>query len=267
MVANIKSYSWTDFLSSPFRLFSVEGVDGEVVLTFLLILVLCLIFMAKFIKYTLHAVEAARTGRNGSLIVQPPQPSYNRSEEPCPVCFSSINFAIETDCYHLFCGTCILGLIQYARHRKITCPVCRAHVSMLYPVFSVSEYNSERNSDVARTRDNLISEIQEYNHLFSGGSRTIMQTILELPIYIRRIWRSFNNPNDIFVQTQMRTLIYIILFIVILYILFPFDLFPEVYFGILGFLDDFLVLAISVMYLTNFYRSLYFNLEHRNHIG
>lgn len=255
--------SVVSLMESFISIFSIEGVDVDVLVTFIVVFVASLICLFNVVKYMLQALETTRARGNEFLITQPPQPSYNRSEEPCPVCFGIIHFAVETDCYHLFCGTCIQGLLQYSRHRKVTCPVCRAQVSMLYPVFSVIEHNSERSSDIALTRDNLISEIQEYNQLFSGGRRTILQTILELPIYVRRLWRTFNNPNDIFVQTQMRAILYIILILVILYILFPFDLFPEVHFGILGFLDDLLVVAISLLYITNVYRSLYFNLGHQ----
>lgn len=251
-------------LSSIFQVFSIEGMDGEVVVAFLLVLVTSSIAVLKLLSYVKQYLETTTIRENGPLIVEPPQPSYNRSEEPCPVCYSSINFAVETDCYHLFCGTCILGLIQYARHRNISCPVCRAQVHMLYPVFTVGEYNHSRTSDSGLSRDNLISEIQEYNHLFSGGNRTILQTIFELPVYVRRIWRSFNNPNDVLVQNRMKTLLYIMLFFVVLYILFPLDLLPETYFGIVGLIDDFLVLAVSLMYLTSVYRSLFFDMEHRN---
>lgn len=249
--------------SSLIRWLSIEGVDGEVLITFVFIFVASIAFVSKLINYIILWWEATRN-HDDALIQQPPQPSFNRSEEPCPVCFCNISFAIETGCYHLFCGTCILGLIQYARHRNITCPVCRSQVLMLYPVFSNDEYHHERNSSTGRTRENLITEIQEYNHLFSGGNRTLVRTIFELPIYIRRLWRSFNNPNDVLVQNRMKTLLYLILFLVALYILFPFDLFPEVYFGILGFLDDFLVLAMSLLYLTSVYRSLFFDLENHH---
>lgn len=254
----------TKSLSSIFKVFSVEGMDGEVVVAFLLVLVTSIIAVLKLLSYLKQSLVISVRGENGPPLVPPPQPSYNRSEEPCPVCFSSISFAVETDCYHLFCGTCILGLIQYARHRNIMCPVCRAQVLMLYPVFTVEEYNHNSTSDSGLSRDNLISEIQEYNHLFSGGNRTIIQTIFELPIYVRRLWRSFNNPNDVYVQNRMKTLLYIILLLVVLYILFPFDLFPETNFGIVGFIDDVLVLAVSLMYLTSVYRSLFFNLENLN---
>ncbi|XP_054284530.1 E3 ubiquitin-protein ligase RNF170-like [Macrosteles quadrilineatus] len=242
-----------------FDLFSIEGVDGEVVVAFFVIIVTSSVFVFKCMKQLKQTLEENQ--RDASLLVQPPQPSYNRSEEPCPVCFGSINFAVETDCFHLFCGTCLLGLIQYARHRTFNCPVCRTRVAMLYPVFSVDEYGHDRQTDLGHTRDNLISEIQEYNILFSVRNRTLLQTVFELPVFVRRLWRSFNNPNDIVVQNRMKTLLYIIMFAVASYILFPNDLFPEVHFGILGFLDDFLVLTVSLIYLTSVYRSLFFNLE------
>jgi RING finger protein 170 len=245
-------------------LFSIEGVDGEVVLAFFVISVTSIVFVIKLINHLKQSFEESQRERNDGLLVQPPQPSYNRSEEPCPVCYGSISFAVETDCFHLFCGTCMQGLIQYARHRTFNCPVCRAQVAMLYPVFSVDEYGHDRTSDLGRTRDNLISEIQEYNHLFSVRNRTLLQTVFELPIFVRRLWRSFNNPNDIVVQNRMKTLLYIMLFVVASYILFPNDLFPEVHFGILGFLDDFLVLTVSLIYLTSVYRNLFFNLENPN---
>ncbi|KAG8317482.1 E3 ubiquitin-protein ligase RNF170-like [Homalodisca vitripennis] len=261
---DFKSTHYSNAISRTLRIFSIEGVDGEVVVTFLVILLMVIVCLIKIVQYVQQSLET-RTAMEGSLIVQPPQPSYNRSEEPCPICYHGpITFAVETDCYHLFCGTCMLGLIQYARHRNIICPVCRAEVLMLYPVFTGEEYSSERLSNNARTRDSLISEIQEYNRLFSGGNRTLLQTIFELPVFVRRLWRSFNNPDDILVQNRMKTLLYVILLLVALYILFPFDLFPEVYFGLFGFLDDLLVITVSLFYLTSVYRSLFFNLEHND---
>lgn len=52
-----------------------------------------------------------------------------RLSENCPVCLSTVEHAIETNCGHRFCAECML---QYWRHdqwpRPARCPVCRRPV-------------------------------------------------------------------------------------------------------------------------------------------
>uniref|UniRef100_A0A8C3HKW8 RING-type domain-containing protein n=1 Tax=Chrysemys picta bellii TaxID=8478 RepID=A0A8C3HKW8_CHRPI len=75
------------------------------------------------------------------------QPPYH-SDLSCPICLQTATFPVETNCGHLFCGSC---LITYWKHGSwlgaINCPLCRQKVrviSILYISFlTVSELREE----------------------------------------------------------------------------------------------------------------------------
>ena len=46
--------------------------------------------------------------------------------ENCPICLSSLSFAVDTNCSHTFCARCILSYWEHDQWpRAARCPVCR----------------------------------------------------------------------------------------------------------------------------------------------
>ncbi|KFP56172.1 E3 ubiquitin-protein ligase RNF170, partial [Cathartes aura] len=91
------------------------------------------------------------------------QPS-NRSDFRCPICLQTATLPVETNCGHLFCGSC---LITYWKHSPwlaaITCPLCRQKVVLL------DNISCEKQQD--KPSKQIVHDIRDYNKRFSGQPR------------------------------------------------------------------------------------------------
>ncbi|XP_074688006.1 E3 ubiquitin-protein ligase RNF170-like isoform X3 [Strix aluco] len=91
------------------------------------------------------------------------QPS-NHSDFSCPICLQTVTLPVETNCGHLFCGSC---LITYWKHSPwlaaITCPLCRQKVVLLDNV------SCEKQQDEPSKQ--IVHDIRDYNKRFSGQAR------------------------------------------------------------------------------------------------
>ncbi|XP_054575983.1 E3 ubiquitin-protein ligase RNF170 isoform X2 [Eptesicus fuscus] len=88
----------------------------------------------------------------------------------CPVCLHQASFPVETNCGHLFCGTCIIAYWRYGSWLgAISCPICRQTVTLLLPVFG----ENDQSQDVV----SLLQDISDYNRRFSGQPRSGIQDL------------------------------------------------------------------------------------------
>lgn len=96
-----------------------------------------------------------------SLQIQ--QPS-NHSDFSCPICLQTVTLPVETNCGHLFCGSC---LITYWKHSPwlgaIICPLCRQKVVVL------DNISCEKLHD--KPSKQIVHDIRAYNRRFSGQPR------------------------------------------------------------------------------------------------
>lgn len=178
---------------------SFEGVDGEVAATFFLTLVMLFAFLKALLKYLLRfqaeCVESsrARTTDGSVYDVQPIQTTYD-PEEPCPICYEVIVFPVKTNCRHVFCGECMLVLLQSANLKSIVCPMCRLKVRMIQPISSVGQpHIGISNLRVLE----IFEELEDYNVWFSDCNRWFLRNIQKCPAFFRRLRRSLRNL-DIF---------------------------------------------------------------------
>lgn len=179
---------------------SFEGVDGEVAATFFLTLVILFAFLKALLKYLLRfqaeCVESSRVRTtDGSVYdVQPIQTTYD-PEEPCPICYEVIVFPVKTNCRHVFCGECMLVLLQSANLKSIVCPMCRLKVRMIQPISPVGQPHS---GDISNLRVlEIIEELEDYNVWFSDCNLSFLRNIKRCPAFFRRLRRSLRNL-DIF---------------------------------------------------------------------
>lgn len=189
----------SDFLNI-LNVLSFEGVDGEVAATFFLTLVILFAFLKALLKYLLkfqaECVESSRVRTTDGSVndVQPIQTTYD-PEEPCPICYEVIVFPVKTNCRHVFCGECMLVLLQSANLKRIVCPMCRLKVRMIQPISPVGQPHS---GDISNLRVlEIIEELEDYNVWFSDCNLSFLRNIQRCPAFFRRLRRSLRNL-DIF---------------------------------------------------------------------
>ncbi|XP_015705019.1 E3 ubiquitin-protein ligase RNF170 isoform X1 [Coturnix japonica] len=163
----------------------------------------------------------------------------------CPVCLQQATFPIETNCGHLFCGSCIIAYWRYGLWLgAIRCPICRQTVTLFLPLFSEDQQGATQ----------VLQDVNDYNRRFSGQPRSIMERIMDLPTLLRHAFREMFSVGDLFWIFRIR--IFLCLFGAFLYLASPLDFLPEALFGILGFLDDFFVIFLLLIHISIMYREV-----------
>lgn len=173
--------------------------------------------------------------------------------QECPICLGEISLGIETNCGHVFCGNCIVTYTREAQHGPLgtpTCPYCRQRMTLLLPYFT----RDEREQSGSLQRQELMEKIRIHNRLFSDAPRSWMEHINDLPVLTRHLLRYLTSFNSVDIFFRLRLLVFIVL--AFLYFISPLDLIPEGLFGLLGFLDDFMVVGMVLFYSINIYRGL-----------
>jgi len=244
--------------------FNFEGVGDEVIISALLVsfilLVAGFLFIRKKIRVRMvhpeesdnvNSVREAMAGTNSSSPPSAPR-MYDLDQEQCPVCLTNVQFGIETNCGHLFCGQCWLA---YRNHGNflgaVRCAVCRQQVTILFQLFTENELNTAELQEV-ETRNNLQREINYYNRRFSGEPRPYMDYIRDLPTMSRHLWNEFFSVGGLVYMFRIR--IVLCLLAGVIYLVSPLDIIPEAVFGLLGFLDDVFVFLLLAIYLSILYR-------------
>ena len=76
------------------------------------------------------------------------------------------------------------------------------------------------------------SSIKFTSYIIPGEPRSIAEHIADLPMLLRHLWRYFWSGDGIRLLFRLRIVMF--LGMAVFYVLFPFDLLPEVVFGIFG---------------------------------
>lgn len=174
----------------------------------------------------------------------------NHGDLQCPVCLADAQFAVQTNCSHIFCGNCI---ITYWRHGRwlgaVKCPVCRQTVTLLLINFTHEEHNIATEEKRA-----IVDSIYQYNRRFSGEPRSWREHLRDLPTLLRHAFSEFFTVGGLVWMFRLRILV--CFFAALLYFISPFDIIPEAVFGILGLLDDVFVLLLLAIYVALIYRQV-----------
>ena len=88
------------------------------------------------------------------------------------------------------------------------------------------------------------------SYIISGEPRSIAEHIADLPMLLRHLWRYFWSGDGIRLLFRLRIVMF--LGMAVFYVLLPFDLLPEVVFGIFG-RYYFLNLRIFIQYILSNY--------------
>ncbi|XP_069645760.1 E3 ubiquitin-protein ligase RNF170 [Haliaeetus albicilla] len=104
------------------------------------------------------------------------QPS-NHSDFSCPICLQTATLPVQTNCGHVFCGSC---LITYWKHSPwlaaITCPLCRQKVVLLDNIFC------EKQQD--KPSKQIVHDIRDYNKRFSGQPRPFADYLYDMLLFL-----------------------------------------------------------------------------------
>lgn len=233
----------------------IEGVSDQV----LVAVVISFAFIASLIYILLRNAEQNIHPDNQELVrvlreqlqTEQDAPAVVRqqfyTDMSCPICLHQASLPIETNCGHLFCGTCIIAYWRYGSWLgAISCPICRQTVTLLLPVF----VEDNQTQDVLELRQ----DINDYNRRFSGQPRSIMERIMDLPTLLRHAFREMFSVGGLFWMFRIRILL--CLLGAFFYLISPLDFVPEALFGILGFLDDFFVIFLLLIYISIMYREV-----------
>lgn len=128
----------------------------------------------------------------------------------------------------------------------VTAFSCNTQVTLLLTVFG----EDDQSQDVIRLRQ----DVNDYNRRFSGQPRSIMERIMDLPTLLRHAFREVFSVGGLFWMFRIR--IMLCLMGAFFYLISPLDFVPEALFGILGFLDDFFVIFLLLIYISIMYREV-----------
>jgi RING finger protein 170 len=80
-----------------------------------------------------------------------------------------------------------------------------------------------------------------------------MSYLSDLPTILRHLWQElFSERGPLLVR---RLYLGYILLILLVYLLLPFDILPESALGVLGYLDDLVLILLAVVYISFLYRA------------
>ncbi|XP_008107577.1 E3 ubiquitin-protein ligase RNF170 [Anolis carolinensis] len=164
------------------------------------------------------------------------------ADATCPICLQTSTFPVETNCGHLFCGSC---LIEYWKHGSwlgaISCPLCRQKVILLYNI-------SGENQPDKQTKQ-TVYDIRDYNKRFSGQPRPFTDYLYDMPLLLNFAVRGIFTLGGLVWIFFLRVVL--CSFGTILCLTSPFDVMPEPLCGILGAVDDLVVVFLLLICMIN----------------
>lgn len=91
----------------------------------------------------------------------------------------------------------------------------------------------------------MIAKITNYNETYDDN-RPLIRTITEFPATLRRIRRLMATPR--FWALFIRSFHFFrVIMAILVYVIIPYDIIPERLFGLIGLIDDLLILTFFVM--------------------
>lgn len=251
----------------------IEGIDDSVLVIVTVFIIGVLSVMFSFLKNsvlsirqvnpTIHRdavaeIDNLREQRGLSPSAPPEEENHRRRQNvdcQCPICLGDCFLPVETNCGHVYCGNCIVQYWSHAHlniYTKMKCPMCRQDVSVLLPLYSVTQ--QEQYSQEQKT---TFESISSYNRRFSGASRPWLDYLTDIPIILRHVFNELLSMNGLDIWQRLRIIFFFTM--AIFYVFVPLDLIPEAVFGFFGFLDDLLVVVLIFIYICTFFRTVVSN--------
>ncbi|XP_022773547.1 E3 ubiquitin-protein ligase RNF170-like isoform X2 [Durio zibethinus] len=134
----------------------------------------------------------------------------------CSICHGSFNVPCQANCSHWFCGNCIM-LVWHHGSTFHPCKCPLCRRPITLLVPGEASLRERHNSAVAE----ILEKVEKYNHYFGGQSNGLIQMFLSA-----------------------------------IYIFSPIDIIPEAILGIVGLLDDLLIVIVCFLHVAAIYRSV-----------
>uniref|UniRef100_A0A8D0HIL5 RING-type domain-containing protein n=1 Tax=Sphenodon punctatus TaxID=8508 RepID=A0A8D0HIL5_SPHPU len=168
---------------------------------------------------------------------------HYRRDFACPICLQTAAFPVETNCGHLFCGSC---LMTYWKHGSwlgaINCPLCRQKVILLYDIPCENKPDKESKQ--------IVYDIRDYNKRFSGQPRPVSADYLyDMPLLLNLALRGVFTLGGLVWIFFLR--VAICSFGTIMCMASSFDVMSESLCGILSVVDDLVVVFLLLICMIN----------------
>ncbi|XP_065594196.1 E3 ubiquitin-protein ligase RNF170-like [Cyrtonyx montezumae] len=174
-----------------------------------------------------------------SLQIQQPT---NHSDFSCPICLQTVTLPVETNCGHLFCGSC---LITYWKHSPwlgaIICPLCRQKVVVLDNI-SCEKLHDKPSKQTAH-------DIRAYNKRFSGQPRPFADYLYDMPLFLTLALRGIFTWGGLMCIFFLR--VAVCSFGTIICLSSPLDTMPGPLCRTLGTADDMVVVSLLLICVIN----------------
>ncbi|KAK9713692.1 hypothetical protein RND81_06G044900 [Saponaria officinalis] len=168
----------------------------------------------------------------------------------CSICHSNFNVPCQANCSHWFCGSCILQVWDHGSAlQPCRCPLCRRPIDLLIP--TEASMRQRVNPEVG----NIIARLESYNRLYGERSSGLIQRLRDLPFLLRRLLRDLLDPQRS-LPLVIKARVYVAIFLSVIYLLCPVDIIPEGILGVIGLLDDLIILLICFLHVAAIYRSV-----------
>ncbi|XP_074279573.1 uncharacterized protein LOC141604911 [Silene latifolia] len=168
----------------------------------------------------------------------------------CSICHGNFNVPCQANCSHWFCGNCILQVWDHGSAvRPCRCPLCRRPIDLLIPTEASTRLRD--NPEVA----SVIGRLETYNRMFGEQSGGLIQRLRDLPFLLRRLKRDLLDPQRS-LPLVIKARVYLAMFLSAIYLLSPIDIIPEGILGVIGLIDDLIILLICFLHVAAIYRSV-----------
>ncbi|KAI3460695.1 hypothetical protein Pfo_017358 [Paulownia fortunei] len=168
----------------------------------------------------------------------------------CSICRTTFHLPCQANCSHWFCGSCILQVWDYgAALHPCKCPLCRREITLLVP--SEASSGQRHRADVAE----ILQRIEIYNRLYGERSNGLFQRMQDLPFLLKRLLRDMLDPQRS-LPLVIRARVYLAMIASAIYVVSPVDIIPEGLLGIIGFVDDLIIVFTCFLHIAALYRAV-----------
>ncbi|KAM6262172.1 E3 ubiquitin-protein ligase RNF170-like [Porphyrio hochstetteri] len=166
----------------------------------------------------------------------------NHSDFSCPICLQTATFPVETNCGHLFCGSCLITYWKLSPWlAAITCPLCRQKVVLLDGI------SCEKQQD--KPSKQIVHDIRDYNKRFSGQPRHFADYLYDMPLFLTLALRGIFTWGGLVWIFFLR--VAVCSFGTIICLSSPFDTKPGPLCRTLGTADDMAVVSLLLICMIN----------------